>query len=236
MQKIKPYQPIRELRKTIGLNQGEFAALVGVSKDAVASWEIGRNHLSRQFARRIAFATGVEADALLRKRGPLTAPDPLTGHQPFTAETYAGHRQSHWGRSDEQAARQHLKHGADALELLFFAAARPAGGDHPQQLPALLTSFCEWCEQTRTDFGLEAGIEAQQEARRFQLGQTKTYGQWRIMHQQSPTALAAVGFHDDPRKRDDEELFLGREALPEWTPGGCMTGPSPARTRVSPAL
>ena len=35
------------------------------------------------------------------------------------AETFARHRKTFWGRSDETAARQHLEYGADALGLLF---------------------------------------------------------------------------------------------------------------------
>ena len=53
---------------------------------------------------------------------------PLKGQVPFTAETFAEHRQSYWGRSDEAAARNHYGHCADALQLLFVAAARTGGG------------------------------------------------------------------------------------------------------------
>jgi transcriptional regulator with XRE-family HTH domain len=56
----KPNEALRELRQIIGRTQGEFAAMIGASKDAVASWEIGRNQLSPPFARRIALAMGVE--------------------------------------------------------------------------------------------------------------------------------------------------------------------------------
>ena len=75
---------MKELRKIIGRTQGEFAAMIGASKDAVASWETGRNKLSRQFARRIAFATGVEEGALVRGSGPLRCYVPLAGRQAFT--------------------------------------------------------------------------------------------------------------------------------------------------------
>ena len=69
MTKTKPNRAIRELRNIIGRTQGEFAAMIGASKDAVASWETGRNRLSEPFAPRMAFATGVDAKALLRGRG-----------------------------------------------------------------------------------------------------------------------------------------------------------------------
>ena len=66
--KTRANEAIRQLRRIIGRTQGEFAAMIGASKDAVASWETGRNRLSRQFARRIAFATGVEEGAAARGR------------------------------------------------------------------------------------------------------------------------------------------------------------------------
>ena len=62
---------IRDVRKILGQTQGVFAATLGVSKDTVASWEIGRSNLSRSYARRMAFATGAEEAALLRGRSPL---------------------------------------------------------------------------------------------------------------------------------------------------------------------
>jgi transcriptional regulator with XRE-family HTH domain len=67
----KRNEALREVRQIIGRTQGEFAAMIGASKDAVASWEIGRNRLAPQFARRIALATGVEEEGLRRGRGPL---------------------------------------------------------------------------------------------------------------------------------------------------------------------
>ncbi len=53
-------------------------------------------------------------------------------------------------------------------------------------------------------------------------------------HKEAPAVYEALGFKDDPSKRDDEELFVGREAVPEWTPGRCMRGPIPGRTRILP--
>ena len=49
MKPLQPNQAVRALRKIIGLTQAEFAVMLGVSKDAVVSWEIGRNELSVTF-------------------------------------------------------------------------------------------------------------------------------------------------------------------------------------------
>ena len=51
--------------------------MIGASRDAVASWETGRNKLSPPFARRIAMATGVEEGPLLRGRGGLPLEMPV---------------------------------------------------------------------------------------------------------------------------------------------------------------
>ena len=58
LRQTKANQSLWELRRVLGLTQGEFAAMIGASKDTVASRDAGRNRLSRSFARRIAFATG----------------------------------------------------------------------------------------------------------------------------------------------------------------------------------
>jgi transcriptional regulator with XRE-family HTH domain len=157
--KTKKGRAIRELRDIINLTQGEFAAIIGASKDTVASWEVGRNKLSRQFARRIALATGVEAEDLMRGRSRLMTYVPMAGRLPLTKETFQQHRQSYWGATDEAAARRHLKNGADALGLILLAAAGGPDGKGAKCLPAVLESFIEWCEQTREDFQLEAAID-----------------------------------------------------------------------------
>jgi transcriptional regulator with XRE-family HTH domain len=220
--KTKPNKAIRELRKIIGQTQGELATMIGASKDAVASWEIGRNRLSPQFARRIAFATGAKADELMRGHGPLSTYIPFVGHPPFTAETFEGHRGSYWGRSDEGAARQHLKHCVDALGLLFLAAAKPGGDTIRYRLPAVVDSFIQWCERTREDFQLDPQIQEQLEQRKQKLVINHTYREWRRMQQENPGTCRIMGFRDDPRKSDDENLRLETETIPLWRPGHSM--------------
>ena len=64
MKRLHANKAVRALRKIIGLTQAEFAVMIGASKDAVVSWEIGRNELSATFARRIALVTGVDGRTL----------------------------------------------------------------------------------------------------------------------------------------------------------------------------
>ena len=234
--KTTPNKSIRELRQTLGQTQAEFAAMIGASKDTVVSWELGRNKLSPQFARRLWFATGAETETLLHGRGGVTTSGHPATRQPYTAETFAQHRKTNWGRSDEAAVGHHLRHSVDALRMLFLAAVRPADGQDRRQLPAVLASFSQWCEQTREDFQLAEQIEAQLAQRQFQIGQTRTYGWWRAQHKEAPAVYEAVGFKDDPTKSDDEELFVGHKAVPDWTPGACMRGPIPGRTRILRAM
>jgi DNA-binding transcriptional regulator YiaG len=46
------------VRMEMGLNQGKFAAVIGLSKDAVVSWECGRNEISASSALRMSARLG----------------------------------------------------------------------------------------------------------------------------------------------------------------------------------
>ncbi len=221
--KTRPNQAMRELRRIINRTQGEFAAMIGASKDAVASWETGRNKLSRSFARRISFATGAEERALLRGGGRLMSYLPRKGRQVFTAARFEEYRKSYWGRSEEEAAKQHLRNCVDALGLLFVAAARPHGKVR-HRLPGVVDSFRQWCERTREEFHLDAEIEEQLKRRKTKLAINKTYGQWRKMQREDPTACRVMGFKDDPSRGDHENLRLETETVPLWRPGHPMRG------------
>jgi hypothetical protein len=96
----------------------------------------------------------------------------------------------------------------------------------------LLESFRQWCEQARVDFELEAGLEAQLQQRPFMIGRVQTYRFWRSLQKDSPIRAKAAGFQDDPTRGDDEEVLVAAEAIPAWTPGACMKGPIPGRTRI----
>ena len=214
---------MKELRKIIGRTQGEFAAMIGAPKDAVASWETGRNRLSRQFARRIAFATGVEEGALLRGGGPLRCYVPFAGRQAFTEASFGQYRKSYWGRSEEAAAKRHWGNCVDALGLLFMALAQPHGRTR-YRLPRVLDSFLQWCERTREEFHLEPEIQKLLEQRKAKLVINHTYGQWRKMKKDDPTVCRLMGFEDDPTKSERENLQLEAETIPVWMPGRLMRG------------
>jgi len=216
--------PVRELRRIIGRTQAEFAMMVGASKDAVVSWELARNQLSPQFAKRIEFATGVDARSLLRK-GRLMGRG-FAGHlAPYTRELFDKHTRTRVGRSDEVNARGHAKNCNEALELLFVAAAQPLRGEK-YRLPGVVQSFIEWCEATRKDFKLEKEIDAQLGQRPRKLVLTHPWGQWRQMQQEDPQVCRAMGFKDDPKKADGESLTLETVTYPIWMPGYPMRGRS----------
>src|SRR4051794_36940989 len=207
--KKKIKSPIRELRKITGRTQGEFAAMVGASKDAVVSWEVGRNQLSESFAQRIAFATGVEAKSLLRHKGPLLGRGFAGRLVPYTKELYEKHMKSRTGRSDQVNARGHLKNCVEALELLFVAAAEPVRGNKGQRLPSVVQSFMQWCEATRKDFHLEKGIEQQLKRQGSKLTLTHTWGQWRGMEKEDPGRWRVMGVQDKTPKTEGERTSPG---------------------------
>ncbi len=45
---------MRQARKELGLTQKQFAAAIGMSKDAVSSWDIGRNRIGSTSALRMS--------------------------------------------------------------------------------------------------------------------------------------------------------------------------------------
>ncbi len=216
-------EKIRELRRILGLTQEEFAAAIGVSKDTVASWETGRNQLSAGMARRMALATGVEERSLREASGPLQAHHPFP-RRPFTREEFEQHQKRFWGPNPEAGVRRQLPRCADALELLFTAAARSGAGSGAARLGGVLDAFIQWCEQTREDFQLGEQIEAQLEQRVATLELDRSYAQWREMEKTDPVLVRKFNFVDDPKRRGEERLRRSLDTVPVWRPGHDMRG------------
>jgi len=229
MKTIQPNESVWALRKIIGLTQAEFAALIGASKDAVASWETGRNELSETYARRIGLATGVDGKSL---RPGLSVPISAAadGHL-YTKADFERHQQTELGMT-EAAAAQRLEYCLDTLTLLLQAAARASEDQKGQRWPGLLDSFRQWGERAREDFELGPALEALLAERRFRAGMTQEYRDWRAMARGNPEGLAAAGFKNDPSKGEREELRLELELVPEWAPGQSMKPPKPARMKM----
>ena len=233
MKQLQANQAVRALRKIIGLTQAEFAVMIGVSKDAVVSWETGRNELSATFARRIALVTGVDGRTL--RLGVSVPFSQAADAHVYTKEDFERHQRTEWSGTEEAQAER-LARCQDTLELLFRAAAR-AGGDPPRQrLPGLMDSFMQWCESAREDFKLGPAIDEQLGQRRFRAGITQEYRDWRAMARVDPEALKAAGFQDDPSRGDTEQLRLELELMPGWAPGRSMKPPQPAIMILAPNL
>jgi hypothetical protein len=54
--------------------------------------------------------------------------------------------------------------------------------------------------------------------------QNHTYRQGRAIAKKDPAASRFMGFKDDPRKGDGENLRLEKETVPAWRPGYPMRG------------
>ncbi len=203
--------------------------MIGASKDTVVSWETGRNQVSASFALRIGLATGADPDALAKGNPvPQYIDHEIARRRPYGRADYERHRQEGWGRSDEEAARRHLRHCADTLKLLLTASLK-GGSSGRQQLPAVLGSFISWCDQTREDFGLEKEIEEQLKERVFKAAVTHSYRTWRfLMRDRDAPAEVKAGFRDDGSKANSEQLRLELEVKPGWAPGRSMRGPRAA--------
>ena len=94
------------------------------------------------------------------------------------------------------------------------------------RLPGVLDSFRAWCESTREDFQLDPEIQEQLEQRMQKFSMNKSYREWREMQKEDPDVCRAMGFKDDPRKRDNEYLELSMDTVPLWRPGLSMRGPA----------
>ena len=227
-------EAIRALRKIIGQTQAEFAVMIGVSKDAVVSWELGRNQVSATMARRIALVTGVDG-RMLRLGVSVPFCNEASGEaREYRAEDFERHQQTEWGRGDEASARRHLEHCHETMELLLLATVPPEAREIRQRLPGLMDSFMQWCERAREDFQLGPQIDEQLERRRFKAGMTQEYRDWRAMARGNPEGLQAAGFEDDPSK-EKEALRLEIELVPGWSPGRSMRPPKPAIMKLAMA-
>lgn len=230
--KTRANRTLWELRRILGLTHGEFAGMIGASKDAVASWDAGRNRLSASFARRIAFATGVDEESLLEGQGPPTVTFPVVGARGYTAEDFRRYRGTTKGRSDEAGARQLLRNCEDTLRLIFLAATGTGGGKSRQRLPGVLHSFIEWSEGVRREFELGERIDEQLKERKSKAGVTLSYGEWRRVTREEPQWQRAAGFKDDASKGGEEALRLEMEVRPGWAPGRRMQMPHAAAVEV----
>ena len=225
MKRLQPNEAVRALRKIIGLTQAEFAAMLGVSKDAVVSWEFGRNELSATFARRIALVTG--ADGRMLRLGVSVPVSKDADAHLYTKEDFERHQRTEWSGTEEAQAER-LARCQDTLELLFRAAARADVDPPRQRLPGVMDSFMQWCASAREDFKLGPAIDEQLAQRRFRAGMTQEYRDWRAMARGNPEGLKAAGFEDDPNRGDLEKLRLELELVPGWAPGRSMKVPRPA--------
>ena len=231
MKRIQRNEVVRALRKMIGLTQAEFADMLGVSKDAVVSWEIGRNELSATWARRIALVTGVDGRTL--RLGVSVPFSQAEDAHVYTKEDFERHQRTEWSVTEEAQAER-LARCQDTLELLFGAAGRSDGDPPRQRLPGLMDSFMQWCERAREDFKRGSAIDEELAQRRFRAGMTQEYRDWRAMARGNAAGLKAAGYPDDPSQGDKEELRLELELVPGWAPGRSMKPPRPAVMTLAP--
>ncbi|HSA12971.1 MAG TPA: helix-turn-helix transcriptional regulator [Candidatus Paceibacterota bacterium] len=201
--RAKKNQTLAELRRIIGRTQTEFGELIGASKDTVVSWENGRNRISPAFSYRIWLATGAD---IVSSTVPLNL-----NRQPYTFADYKAWKESRIGVHPEQRL---FDKSADALWLIFSAAAKPGPGKLKDQLTGVWCSFVAWLEQTRVDFKLEQRIDELLDQRVAAVeSKTMTWGEWR----KAPAVIREFyGFKDDKRQSAKRELTLRMPTHPVW--------------------
>jgi transcriptional regulator with XRE-family HTH domain len=219
----KANKSVRFVRETLGKSQEQFAALVGVSKDAVVNWENGRTGLSAANAQRIRMATGADTPSLLKGNG-LVMDD--TG-LPY-AKAYFDKWTKHLFSTDEATAKRLCQQAAESVELLYMAAGMK-DSRNKDRLPAFHAAMLEWLNQAYKDFALGPQVKSILEKRKHSTSHTMTYGQWR--EDRAEGYRKFYGFKDNASKPDDAELTLKVECWPIWNAGSKMTPPKQPSTR-----
>jgi transcriptional regulator with XRE-family HTH domain len=162
-----PNLTLKALRKCIERSQSEFAAMLGVSRDTIISWENGRNRLTPEKALLIHLSTGARSAELLEGKGKILNEN----GQPYSACDFKRWHETYLDAPDEKKARYFHAQASNTLFLLFMAAAKPGAGKLKSRLPGLWTSFFQWADQVRENFKLKAQIEQVRREHKKQLRQ-----------------------------------------------------------------
>jgi len=171
---------VAQLRKTIGISQLKFAAMIGVSIHTIISVENGRNELSVKLAKRIRATTGAEllnggisfhpvtgiphqanphhlskeASVFLKNRWDGTGKYDNT----YTKEDFEQWRKSFYSCSDK-TAREHFEKVRMWVEWIFRAAVKSGPKGKRDRFPAVYQSLIDWLSETREAFDLENEVE-----------------------------------------------------------------------------
>ena len=133
---------IRELRKIIAMTQKEFAASLGVSVDAVKSWETRGQKPSTEILQQIAITLGAKFEG--------NQVHTLSGKR-YTQEYFQRWAARAESNSDFVLNAQ-VKDSCETLHRLFRAAMKA------QHLAAVSARFNRWVIETAQDFDLSSRI------------------------------------------------------------------------------
>jgi transcriptional regulator with XRE-family HTH domain len=149
---------VKALRKIIGRTQADFGALIGASKEAVISWENGRNPLSGRFLWLIYQTTGADIMEMANGNGIVLNLE----HKPYTKDDFESWKRTY---SDGYARAYRERYESTGgplqepfLNELLLAAARPGPSRIRDQFLGVLGSFIQWRIRTIKDFRLEKRI------------------------------------------------------------------------------
>ncbi|HEY3862503.1 MAG TPA: helix-turn-helix transcriptional regulator [Verrucomicrobiae bacterium] len=178
---------VTRVREGLGLSQPEFARRLGVSASIIKKVEAGKRTISHDLSALIFAETGVML---------ISAPseEPLQ----YTAEDHTA-----WKKEvlfDPKSIKAGERIIMKLVELMLAASARPGVEKSYVVFHALIQAI----ERVKNDFRMEKHIEA--ELRDRQSTETKYYAVRDL--RQNPFLAKQVGFKDDPKLKDDEQLLL----------------------------
>jgi transcriptional regulator with XRE-family HTH domain len=186
---------LTRLREGLGLSQPEFARRLGVSASIIKKVEAGKRDISNDLSALIFAETGVML---------ISAPEeePIQ----YTTENHAA-----WKREvlfDQKSIKAGERVIIKLVELMLAASARPGVEKSYVVFHALIQAI----ERVKNEFQMEKHINA--ELRDRQATDTMYYTVREL--RQNNLLAEQVGFKDDPKLKDDEQLLLTKTV--GWLP------------------
>jgi transcriptional regulator with XRE-family HTH domain len=186
---------VTRLREGMGLSQPDFAKRFGVSASIIKKLEAGTRTITQDLSARIFAETGVMFVSVAPK-------EPLV----YTKEDYA-----EWKKEvlfDPKTVKGAERVIMRLVELMMAASARPG----VEKSYVIFNALIQAIERVKSDFQMEKHIDA--ELRDRQATETRQYTVREL--RQNDLLAKQVGFKDDPKLKDEDQIPLGKTV--GWLP------------------
>lgn len=217
--------PLREIRALCGnLSQTAFAKLVGVSMPTIQAIEGGKLKITTKLAARMAEATGVSAEELLK--GNLGKPISVNG-QRFTLKTFRT-----WENLKQRRSKQLTDQVPGQLATWMKWLMECAQSKHGSAGTQARTMLVETLEKICSKFDLTDQVNDR--LLPFQVVETHSasVAQWK---NSSNPRHQHLGYHAGLALKPSQRLTISLQSLPSWSPGTAPPSPIPTNMDLIPA-